>query len=706
MKKILIILIFVILLGLAWWFSGFKFEVFPGYAEGSDFLSCHTGYHAWCVGLNVGGKINYNFGEYEITESRISGVNDKIYGCKPITKPSNTWQGYCPNYCANYGSTVVYYTYSEKASGKDEFGCDYKIYERTDYTCRRRYSYQYYSAACDLISTTKLDVKYGGAGVTSENWVWNCGSSVTIKKNGNIIYNEPTRLASRTFHTFVMKNGTIFVLPTGMSEKEYNIMNFIEKTKGGIWIPNVTVINQSDILFSIFGPNSYTWKAEYFDCSYVRRSFIFYLPSNLFNFSIESPESSYFRGTNATFDMVIYNNWRDNIEARVKTNVCQPTFFGEACYDYIQNINLTLGKNVVTHSIPTGLVVEKLKVTPSLELYLPQGFLTGSNEACSSEGGKLWPIEKCYWHNETITEVTRTTSGQLVQKKLVQFWPKMIWAATGNTTTIMINPNPIYLTGRDCTVSGCPSGYYCQTESKLCIRDDLKNLGCMQLGCPVTPDKTYECTSAGVCAEIVYVYKDCKSDPNVCPSGTTCDQNSGVCIKTEIFKDVVQCTTAADCYVPCKGVVTTCENNRCQYSGECEITEVQCFTDSDCPAAPCKGVSPKCNPTNNRCEFIGSCEPVYLTIDCSTQPCPKDYKCVKVENQSVCQKTVYVEQGLDCRTLGCPKGYVCSTDKVPPICEKIAVEKLLPEGIESYYLPLILFSIISVAGIIWYIRKK
>jgi len=76
-------------------------------------------------------------------------------------------------------------------------------------------------------------------------------------------------------------------------------------------------------------------------------------------------------------------------------------------------------------------------------------------------------------------------------------------------------------------------------DETFCIRDDIADLSCMQIGCPIIEglDNDYFCTSAGICAEMVYKY-GCTSDADCEPYGAVCVQSSVVnesfCIKTEI----------------------------------------------------------------------------------------------------------------------------------------------------------------------------
>ena len=148
-----------------------------------------------------------------------------------------------------------------------------------------------------------------------------------------------------------------------------------------------------------------------------------------------------------------------------------------------------------------------------------------------------------------------------------------------------ISPRPLYLPiGEN---NACPNGYVPNADNSFCIRDDISDLTCFVLGCPNINGTQYQCTSAGICAETVYISQSCKYDSEtynllndseklkvnqneICPSGTTCDVSTGFCIKSEIYNDLIQCKTVADCPMPCQGKTTVCnELDRCAYSGEC-----------------------------------------------------------------------------------------------------------------------------------------
>lgn len=170
---------------------------------------------------------------------------------------------------------------------------------------------------------------------------------------------------------------------------------------------------------------------------------------------------------------------------------------------------------------------------------------------------------------------------------------------------VLIVPQPLWL---EKEANACPVGYIDElvvnengTEENYCVRADLKELSCVEFGCPVVPGHNYECTSAGVCAETVYIYKDCRTEgcpsgdcvesstsddfvclvnetevvfdcttnPEICPSDTSCEPNSKTCINTIIKEKIIECSVSSDCYKPCQGVVPTCNGGICEYSGSC-----------------------------------------------------------------------------------------------------------------------------------------
>ena len=61
-----------------------------------------------------------------------------------------------------------------------------------------------------------------------------------------------------------------------------------------------------------------------------------------------------------------------------------------------------------------------------------------------------------------------------------------------------------------------------------------------------------------------------------CPTNTKCDVGSGLCIKTEIYSQILQCNMPTDCAVPCEGKTPNCISDSCVYDGECVKTVLDC----------------------------------------------------------------------------------------------------------------------------------
>jgi hypothetical protein len=150
---------------------------------------------------------------------------------------------------------------------------------------------------------------------------------------------------------------------------------------------------------------------------------------------------------------------------------------------------------------------------------------------------------------------------------------------------LIIVPQPIYIS-QNCTIDSCPANYSCKYITKLggvgCLRNDILNLDldCLTFGCPNITNANYVCTSAGICAEQVIAFVDCRSDPSICGAGQTCVVNtlntSAYCLKTELVNIVNQCTNSLQCAAPCKGITTQCMNGLCDYQGSCESITIGC----------------------------------------------------------------------------------------------------------------------------------
>lgn len=168
----------------------------------------------------------------------------------------------------------------------------------------------------------------------------------------------------------------------------------------------------------------------------------------------------------------------------------------------------------------------------------------------------------------------------------------------GDTQNILINPAPIFL-NVTCSNNGCPTGYTCQIDSGLCLRTDILEvkLVCQQIGCPVIEGHNYQCTSSGVCAETVSIMKEKK-----CTSDSNCSEWTGQ-------------------------LATKCDVS----SGLCleehiynSIVEklIQCSSTSDC-MVPCDGIQVSCE--LGRCTYNGEC---HILTDTQIVEILKDKSCV------------------------------------------------------------------------------
>jgi hypothetical protein len=178
----------------------------------------------------------------------------------------------------------------------------------------------------------------------------------------------------------------------------------------------------------------------------------------------------------------------------------------------------------------------------------------------------------------------------------------------------LINPKPIYINVNE--GSSCPETYEFQKSpdgtiisNTLCIRQDLKDIPCFTLGCPVTIDYTYECTSAGICAETIYRALNCTTDIE-CGTGLKCENITGVCYMEKIYDTIFQCDTVNDCARPCVGISIACNNHKCEYNGTCEPKKITC-TSTGC-AEGFKCINDVCMQSDNTTDYETSSIPWYI----------------------------------------------------------------------------------------------
>lgn len=271
--------------------------------------------------------------------------------------------------------------------------------------------------------------------------------------------------------------------------------------------------------------------------------------------------STGFENQDIKAEIRIMNNFADNINAHLWTQASFATPFGESSSEpQIQVVNLKKGINSFFVDVPTSESGElTLRAQLGYTTYNRGIKLSGSLDEAdginkSTAGGFLWAIYDL-----------RVIPDDIVEKK------------------ILLSENPIYFQpNQDCNIEGCPSEYVCQ-DSGLCVRSDIieKDLPCQVLGCPVTDNKQYECSSSGVCVETIYQFLGCKEptedDPGVpCPNGFVCDESIGVCLNNVVATELLQCDTASDCQKPCNGIAITCDEGFCHYDGQCEEQAIGC----------------------------------------------------------------------------------------------------------------------------------
>ena len=586
--------------------------------------------------------------DYEVVQQKTGGERtETIYGT-PYCQPNNcngivsgTDAGGCNLYL---GTTTVVSQFTETSSGVN---CQASASAR--YTCLSLTTSLVSCtgpSGCDLANHREPGTCYqniAGAGMCTGTCQANCVVEATCGGlRGDVIGTETGK--GCWSQSTIYKDGIE-----------------INKTR---WTMGGTRYNFDDVTLSLRSGAKASETRN--DCWRVENTVVFHLPKDSFELNVTPSSRQVFETEQVKASVVVDNRWRRKAVQTycIGGGDCPQLFEGKGMTAYgnlivtfkiptaigikeatvSRIVNLSVGKSSHDFDVPTTLVTNEVEVTVSMDVLMPGVSFQGFNGICYKypPNPNVIPYSLEYWMQYKDTDL-----GGCAHVKIGSF--------PAETFKVQINPKPLYISDRgNCTSApNAISGYECQPTSGLYVRSDVKSLTCVQIGCPVTPDKTYQCTSAGICAETVYIYQDCNSKP--CPSGTTCDAPSGACIKTEIFEKVVQCSRGSDCFKPCNGVFPSCSNNRCSYSGQCDITSVQCLQNSDCPLTPCAGVTSSCS--NNRCQFVGSCNPIYLNLSCATEGCPTSYSCDNTFSPPVCKKTDVIN--LDCSTLGCPRDYSC-----------------------------------------------
>lgn len=450
----------------------------------------------------------------------------------------------------------------------------------------------------------------------------------------------------------------------------------------------------------------------------------------LLDYEVEVPETKYyFEEENFTIKLKFKKVFTTNYLAQISLEVCQPAVWGgKTCKTFdFDRVELKDKESIVSVRLPLKTPVERIWITPKLKLWVDASFINDMTDGkMNVKGDEL--VDKygksccrgagCKYNPFGGYEKMARGAPYVGLKWCVDNGYKYFYLGdvTLKTKEVMVVPKPLYVeVGKDGT---CPAGYHLSPNHEYCLRDDLKELSCLQLGCPVVPDHTYICTSSGICAEIVYVYQDCRQlgcpeingtkgicdpqtgvclykykeyinitcreNPNICPPGSYCDKEKGICVREKVIEKEITCKENP--YICPPGTICDIETGACVKT---EIKEelIQCKKDSDC-YIPCEGVTAKC--VNNYCEYSGSCKPTY--VDCKVRGCPEGYICTEA---GVCIKTVEKrcksnkdcpegtlcdlgtglcvlkkkeEVFVGCTRFGCPEGFIC--DAKHDVCIK------------------------------------
>jgi hypothetical protein len=196
------------------------------------------------------------------------------------------------------------------------------------------------------------------------------------------------------------------------------------------------------------------------------------------------------------------------LRGKVTIQYLVETPFGNATKDVVfDDFLLPVGGKQINVTVPTENVAEFLYFRAKFDSYLKNGVhYTGIHESCNY-GSKML---------ETISVNSFDTDWQRV----------------------VVNPKPLYLPVPESGSCASLGGYELNKDRTFCIRNDIKNLGCMQVGCPVFENLTneYFCTSSGICAEMVYE-AGCRNDSDCEDFEAVCLQSAfeeKFCVKTEI----------------------------------------------------------------------------------------------------------------------------------------------------------------------------
>jgi len=344
--------------------------------------------------------------------------------------------------------------------------------------------------------------------------IYGCYVNYNVKKNGISIGSTPqttdlvidTKTDQIYFNSYVT-GGNLINTPVVSDD-----MNYIRVNQGATFTNCISCWNTYPPIVN---------------CDATQNIITMHLSDDSFDIDIEQPAKSYFVGQNVPLKVVLTNNLKSSYKANLKITYDMPTFFGDTQNIQTQFVDVNPGLNLYIYIIPTEAVVEKFNVTVAIDVIVTPDNIVGVN----NNG------------NRTIASIT--------------FDPQ----------TIMLNPLPLVIELNE--DDSCEIGYIKNSIGTYCVSDKVKELSCYQIGCPVVDGSEYQCTSAGICAETVYitVWGDC-------PDGTNETYNAAdqkICVDERLFETITQCSTDSDCLDPCEGVVSACILGRCEYQGTCKV---------------------------------------------------------------------------------------------------------------------------------------
>lgn len=534
MKKAIVLISIIITLILGLHFSG-MFTILGG-GTISNFIQYD--------GMPTSGGSYLSWWDNSIKSSNIVILSNYKF----VTQKYNRYATVTCKYCTGIATGIF-----------DEYGCE--IYNQTVPI----YSKQYVREVCYTSGGCKGMDTYNVQLWTGHNYY--TGHSVCLDNKPEDVHSPYGYYYSycKTIQTgtqLVDCKGVNTVLNWGPS---YTIDiykdNLLIESKGHVFSESASdltnVYRYEDEEIRIVIKDSYWY--EYYVFKSMQNQYTLKLPENAFEFEVSMPKTSIFlKGQPAIIDVSVKNLYLDNIIVDITTTVCQPTWHGDFCHDLTKQESLPLGETIIQFEIPTHFVTEKLEATPKITVYFDMNkmALSGININPNIVIMDLDTMTTCSQHlsgRTTITDVGLCKG----------YIP--LGSVSGDTKTIQVAPKPLYtdMVGGICVDSDYEPSY----NNAYCVLKEVKDLTCVHLGCPTVEGHEYACTSAGICAETVFV-----TVWGTCPEGTTpttTTEGEKICIKTEIAEVILQCDMNTIPPAICEGITAVCVDNLWVFEGKC-----------------------------------------------------------------------------------------------------------------------------------------